>query len=182
MMLMWPLTRTPSRRRRRSSGVTTLSTNSLILTIHFILTLLIFAGSATVIALAKPPPSSSCPPCPTSSTKRYPNIIGCSADDGKGLSRLLRTNYSGLALLKVRCGGMMANNVSFLSLPNNRRATSLFSTKSEEGDVVVVVANNNSSPFDEVERGKNNDKYHLIWSPNFWKKMVLSMAGWWALR
>jgi hypothetical protein len=76
---------------------------------------------------------------------------------------------------------MMANNISFLSLPNNRRATSLFSTKSEEGDVVVV-ANNNSSPFDEVERGKNNDKYHLIWSPNFWKKMVLSMAGWWALR
>ncbi len=162
---------TPSHRHRRS----------IILTIQSILTLLIFSDSTTVIAYAKPPPSSSCPPRPTSSTKRYPNNIGCSADDGKGLSRLLRTNYSGLALLKVRCGGTMANNMAFLSLPkNNRRATSLFSTTSEEGDVVVVVANN-SSPFDEVGRGTNNDKYHLIWSPKFWKKMVLSMAGWWAV-
>ncbi len=63
----------------------------------------------------------------------------------------------------------MANNIPFLSI-------TLFSTKSQEGDV-------NSSPFDEgMGRGTNNDKYHLIWSPNFWKKMILSMAGWWALQ
>ena len=149
---------------RRISSAPTHSTHS-ILTI--LSTLYVFAGSATVVAYAKPPPSSFC--------RLRPTTTSCQSkicdDDGKGLYRL-RTTNAGLALFEQRRGGATNSN---LSIPK-RRTTSLFSSKSED----VIVAN--SSPIDEAERVQTSAKYHLIWSRNFWKKLVLSMAGWWILQ
>ena len=148
---------------RRISSAPTHSANS-ILTILSIL--YVFAGSATVIAYAKPPPSSFC---------RRPTTTSCCCqskiadDDGKGLYQL-RTN-AGLALFEQRRGG----TANILSIPK-LRTTSLFSSNSED----VIVAN--SSPIDEAERVQTSAKYHLIWSRNFWKKLLLSMAGWWILQ
>lgn len=144
---------------RRISSAPTHSTHS-ILTI--LSTLYVFAGSATVVAYAKPPPSSFC--------RLRPTTTSCQSkicdDDGKGLDRL-RTTSAGLALFEQRRGGATNSNLSIPKL----RTTSLFSSKSED----VIVAN--SSPIDEAERVQTSAKYHLIWSRNFWKKLVLSMAG-----
>jgi len=155
------MTPCPCRHHRRSSSAPTHSTSS-IFTVLFILTLHIFAGSVTVVAYAKPPS----PTCPRPATTRCQHKI-CRSTTNDAKDSCHRIN-SRLALFDLRYGGMAKN---ILSIPN-RRPTSLFSSKSE-GDVIAI---------DDGGQVKNNAKYHLIWSQNFWKKMVLSMAGWWLLQ
>jgi hypothetical protein len=154
-----PMTMTPCQ-QRRSSSAPMHSTSSIFTTI-FILTLYVFAGTATVVAYAKPPSPSSSPwsPRPTTTRCQHKHKI-CTSTTGDAKDPCLRTN-SRLALLNVGYGGTA-----------NRRLTSLFSTKSEGGVTTI----------DNGGQVKNNAKYHLVWSQNFLKKMVLSMAGWWLLQ
>jgi len=58
---------------------------------------------------------------------------------------------------ELRCGSMAQNN----SLSPPRRSSSRLMTNS--GSTIET---------------KNNARYHLIWSENFWKKMLLSMTAW----
>ncbi|KAL3778790.1 hypothetical protein ACHAW5_006756 [Stephanodiscus triporus] len=77
--------------------------------------------------------------------------------DGKG--RPLETRESG-------CGGGVAED-GIASPPSRVAAASLFATKSSGGG--------------DVE-GRDNARYHLVWSPNFWKKMLASTALWLVVR
>jgi copper chaperone CopZ len=71
--------------------------------------------------------------------------------------------------------GVNKNNdvkVSLVSLPRRRRRF----------DNLLFVTRWGGSNDDEKLVTKNNERYYLVWSPNFWRKMLLSMAFWLALQ
>lgn len=65
--------------------------------------------------------------------------------------KLLRGRYY-KSVCELRCGGIVSDDL--------RGPTSRLMTKSGNGEV------------------RNSAKYQLIWSPNFWKKMIMSMTVW----
>ena len=69
----------------------------------------------------------------------------------------------------LRCGGDNINGTSktINSLPSSKSTTLFMANQS---------ANQNNDSGKENRR--STDKYHLIWSPYFWKKMLLSTLLW----
>mmetsp|Transcript_24060 Transcript_24060/g.51021 ORF Transcript_24060/g.51021 Transcript_24060/m.51021 type:complete len:366 (+) Transcript_24060:109-1206(+) len=73
-----------------------------------------------------------------------------------------KQSYNNLLACQLRCGG--AKNQS-AATQLSRRVTSLWMSKSNDGAEL-----------------NNSAKYHLVWSPNFWKKMAISTTLWAILR
>ena len=126
-----------------------------------LLTLCVLVGSDTVIAIAyaKPPPSRTC------------QEIFYSADRKEMEQRRFIANAR--LACALRCGGTARNG---LSIPK-RLGTSFFSSTRSEGGGITT-------NFEDGGRitNANTQNYHLIWSPNFWKKIVISTAFWWVVQ
>lgn len=140
------------------------------------------AGDRRVIVQAyhaKPPPSFSHFPSVPHHSFDGGTIWSSSSRDGinsdgkKRYPRGART-YTSLSVigesLRFRGGGGgggAETNGLVVSSTGRRVATSLVATTSPAS----------SSDAEDVER-RYFDKYHLIWSPNFWKKFLMSTAIW----
>lgn len=93
---------------------------------------------------------------------RPPSYVSRSTNRDTQKCSCLAMNQSHRMACELRCGGITNHNNQGPSLP--RRTTSLFVSKSSDGTHV-----------------KNSAQNNLIWSPKFWKKLLISTTIWFVI-